>query len=107
MSRFESSNFYVNIESMESLIVKYAESIDKLSNMYFEFDDIITSIEENNNWEGKSYDKFKEVYITWRDSFLLRLSQLIQIKNTLKEVKASVELLIDERDSLADTLEVE
>ena len=63
-------------------------------------------IESNELWKGESFDTFKEKFDEWKMKYLKNLSEVVQLKEFIEELKATSELLIEQRDNLKNSLEV-
>lgn len=106
MAGINGSNFYVDIDVISKLKESFDKEIESLTELFFKVDEEIKGLEGNDSWSGNSYDAFKVEYDKWHIEYLQRLTQILQLKQYLEDVKATAELLIDERDALPSYLEV-
>lgn len=101
-----SSNFYIDNSSLDSLKDSYNTSIKSLTDLYFDFENEVNNLESNELWKGESFDKFKENFDSWKMEYLKSLSEVVELKEFIEEVKATSEALINQRDNLKTSLEV-
>lgn len=106
MSGIGNSNFYVDLDAITTLIDSFNCEIEKLTELFLQVENEIKSLEYNEAWTGSSYEAFKTEYEKWNIEYLQRLTQLLQLKQYLEEVKAITEELINQRNALPNYLEV-
>ena len=101
-----SDNIYIDLDSLKELQDKYNNAIKRFTDLYFDFEAEIKKIEEENAWQGKSYEEFKEKFNQWKISYLQKLSEIVQLKDFIEDVSTVGELFIEQRDKLKDSLNV-
>lgn len=106
MAGISSSNFYIDNSSLASLKDGYETSIKSFTDLYFDFEKEVDNLESNELWKGESFDAFKKNFDDWKMDYLKNLSELVQLKEFIEEVKATSEMLIEQRDNLKNSLEV-
>ncbi|MCY6958015.1 WXG100 family type VII secretion target [Clostridium brassicae] len=106
MAGISNSNFYIDNTSLDTLKKSYNKSIQNLTQLYFDFESEVNNIESKELWKGESFDKFKKNFDDWKMEYLKKLSELVQLKEFIEEVKSTSEMLIEQRDSLKFSLEV-
>lgn len=106
MGGIKNSNYYVDINEMNELKEKYNTTIDTLTQLYFNLETQINNIENQEEWQGKSFENFKEIFDEWKLTHVKRITELVQLKDFLEEVISVTEVLVSERDSLSNLLEV-
>lgn len=106
MAGISNSNFYIDNTSLDTLKGSYNTSIQSLTQLYFDFESEVNNIESQELWKGESFDKFKKDFDEWKMEYLKKLSELVQLKEFIEEVKSTSEMLIEQRDSLKSSLEV-
>ena len=106
MAGIGNSNFYVDLDVITTLRDSFDKEIEKLTELFFQVDKEIKSLGTNNAWTGSSYDAFKREYKKWNLEYLQRLTQLLQLKQYLEEVRAITEELIKQRNALPSYLGV-
>ena len=106
MAGIRNSNLYIDNISLDELKGKYDTSIKSFTDLYLEFENQVNNIESNELWKGESFDTFKEKFDEWKMKYLKNLSEVVQLKEFIEELKATSELLIEQRDNLKNSLEV-
>ena len=106
MAGISNSNFYIDNGTLDTLKDNYNTSIKSLTELYFDLEQEVNNIEGNEFWKGESFNKFKENFDDWKMEYLENLTELVQLKEFVEEVKATSEKLIEQRDSLKTSLEV-
>lgn len=93
-------NFYVKKSELQAMKEVYSTSIEKLNKLYFEFEEVVLSIKDNNLWEGASFDSFVETFDKWKLKYLKSISRLITLKNFVEDLIVAMDTMVEERDSL-------
>ncbi|MBQ6819775.1 MAG: hypothetical protein IJO26_00585 [Clostridium sp.] len=106
MAGIKNSNFYVDLDVITSLINSFNSEIEKLTEVFLQVENEMKGLEYSDSWSGSSYESFRSKYEEWNLEYLQRLTEILQLKQYLEEVKAVTEELINQRNTLPNYLEV-